>query len=74
MLDSEERNVAEVKDGSKRLGFHHSSGKVKWTGEIWENIRNSEKNDISLLSCKYLSFFKFHSQTTVLFQHFVMLN
>lgn len=30
MLDLEDRNVAEVKDGSKRLGLHYFSGKVNW--------------------------------------------
>lgn len=35
VLDLEERNVAEVKDASKRLGFHYFSGKVNWACGIW---------------------------------------
>lgn len=40
MLDLEERNVAEVKDGSKRLGFHYFSGKVNQARGIWGEYQN----------------------------------
>lgn len=74
MLGLEERNVAEVKDGSMRLGFNNFSGKVNWACGIWGEYQKEWKNDKYLLSWKYLSFFKFPSQRTVLFQHFLMLD